>query len=64
MVGKPQHPSHVAFSSNRNWFNEQETLKLIDAMINPYLGSKKAEPKLAEIQKDIIVWDVFKGNTD
>ena len=30
-------------------------------MINPYLVRKRAELKLAETQKAVIVWDVFKG---
>jgi hypothetical protein len=60
-----QFPKGFYLSQNlKNWLNEQETLKLIDAMINPYLGSKMAELKLAETQKARIVWDVFKGNRD
>ena len=32
---------------------------MIDEVIKPYLVRKRAEPKLAETQKAVVVWDVF-----
>ena len=34
---------------------------MIDEVINPYLVRKRVELKLAETQKALVVWDVFKG---
>ena len=34
---------------------------MIDEVINPYLVRKKAELKLTETQRAVIIWDVFKG---
>ena len=57
-----QFPKGFCLSQNpKHWSNEQETLKLIDGVINPYLVRKRAELKLAETQKAVVVWDVFKG---
>ena len=36
-------------------------LELIDEVINPYLVRRRAELKLGETQKAVVVWDVFKG---
>ena len=44
-----QFPKGFCLSQNpKHWSNEQETLKLIDGVINPYLVRKRAELKLAE----------------
>ena len=48
-----QNPSH--------WSNEEETLKLIQQVINPYVIKKRAELKLPVNQKALVIWDVFKG---
>ena len=48
-----QNPSHRS--------NEQETLKLIEGAIHPYVQKKRAELKLPESQKVLLIWDVFKG---
>ena len=45
----------------KHWSNEQETLKLIEDIINPYIIKKRAELKLPETQKALVIWDVFKG---
>ena len=45
----------------QHWSNEQETLKLIDEVVNQYVVKKKSELKLAETQKALMVWDAFKG---
>ena len=47
--------------NSKHWSNEQETLKLIDNIINPYVIDKRADLHLPETQKALIVWDVFKG---
>ena len=55
-------PKEFCLSQNpKHWSNEQETLKLIDEVINPYVVRKRVELKLAETQKALVVWDVFKG---
>ena len=57
-----QFPNEFSLSQNpKHWSNEQETLKLIDEVINPCLVRKIAELKLTETQKALIVWNVFKG---
>ena len=55
-------PKEFCLSQNpKRWSNEYETLKLIDEVINPYVVRKRVELKLAETQKALVVWDVFKG---
>ena len=38
-----------------------ETLKLIDDIIAPYVVKTRADLKLAEDQKVLLIWDVFRG---
>ena len=45
----------------KHWSNEEETIKLIDSIIIPYLANKRAQLNLPEDQKALMVWDVFKG---
>ena len=45
----------------KHWSNEQETLKLIDEVIHPYVVNKRKELKLPPTQKALMIWDVFKG---
>ena len=45
----------------KHWSNEEETLKLIDNIINQYAVRKREELCLPEDQKVLIIWDVFKG---
>lgn len=45
----------------KHWSNEQETLKLIDEIIKPYIVKKGEELKLQETQPALLIWDVFKG---
>ena len=55
-------PSGFSISQNpKHWSNEQETLKLIDEVIQPYIVKKRAELKVSETQKALVIWDVFKG---
>lgn len=57
-----QFPKGFCLSQNpKHWSNEEETLKLINEVINPYLVRKRAELKLDKTQKALVVWDVFKG---
>lgn len=54
-------PTGFCISQNpKHWSNEDETLKLIDKIIHPYLVKKHAEMNLAEDQKMLVVWDVFR----
>ncbi len=62
------HPRGVSFPSGfcisqnpKHWSNEEETLKLIDQIIHPYLVKKRSEMNLDEDQKALVIWDVFRG---
>ena len=69
MLGKLLLPSHVAlsllkvlyFTSPQHWSNGQETLKLINEVVNLYVVKKRSDIKLAETQKALMVQDVFNG---
>ena len=55
-------PTGFLVSQNvKHWSNEEETLKLIDTVLHPYVVKKRAEAGLPEDQKALVVWDVFKG---
>lgn len=55
-------PAGFSVSQNpKHWSNEQETLRLVDEVIQPYLATKRAELKVPEAQKALVIWDVFKG---
>ena len=55
-------PKGFCVSQNPNhWSNEQETMKLIENIITPYIVKKRAELKLPEAQKALVIWDVFRG---
>ena len=47
----------------KHYSNEEETLKLIDSIINPYLVKTRQQLKLPPTQKAILIWDVFRGQT-
>ena len=54
-------PKGFAISQNpKHYFNEHETLTLIDKVIVPYVERKRKELKLALTQKALLIWDVFK----
>ena len=62
------HPRGFKFSEGfcisqnpKHWSNENETLKLIDKIINPYAIQKRQQLQLPETQKVLLIWDVFKG---
>jgi len=38
-----------------------ETLKLIDEIITPYIVKTRADLKLEEDQKALLIWDVFRA---
>ena len=42
----------------KHWSNEEE---LINEIIAPYIVKKRAELKLSEEQKALLIWDVFRG---
>ena len=54
-------PEFSVTQNPKHWSNEKETLKLLDQVINPYVVKKRAELKLLENQKALVIWDVFKG---
>ena len=45
----------------KHWSNEQETIKLLDHIVKPYVVKKRAELKLPETQPALMILDVFKG---
>lgn len=45
----------------KHWSNEQETMKLIKEIINPYVVKTRNRLGLSETQWALVVWDVFKG---
>lgn len=53
-------PGFCLTQNPKHWSNEEETLKLINEIIVPYIKKKRAELKLAEDQKAWL-WDVFRG---
>ena len=62
------HPKDVRFPSGfcishneKHWSNEEETIKLIDTIIVPYIVRKRFELNLPATQKALVIWDVFKG---
>ena len=57
-------PKGFCFTQNpKHYSNEEETLKLIDSIINPYLVQTRLQLKLPPTQKAILIWDVFWGQT-
>lgn len=57
-----QFPPGFSVSQNpQHWSNEEETMKLIDKVINPYIVSKRSELQLPVTQKALVIWDVVKG---
>ena len=55
-------PKGFCISQNpKHWSNEEETLTLIDEIINPYVVSMRKELNLPDMQRALIIWDVFKG---
>ena len=47
--------------NEKHWSNEEETLKLIKEIINPYVVRTRKALNLPDTQKALIIWDVFKG---
>ena len=45
----------------KHWSNEEETVKLVNEIINPYIVKKRKDLGLPDDQKALLVWDVFKG---
>ena len=41
--------------------NEDETIKLLDEVVHPYIKKKRIELELPKTQKALMIWDVFKG---
>ena len=51
---------HRVFVNTKHWSNEEETMKLIDKIIIPYI-KKRSELNLPATQKALVIWDVFQG---
>lgn len=45
----------------KHWSNEEETINLINNIINSYVVKKCQKLKLPVTQKALVIWDVFKG---
>ena len=57
-----QFPKGFSLSYNpSHWSNEEETLRLINDVIKPYIEGVKKELDLPEGQKTLIIWDAFKA---
>ena len=57
-------PKGFCISQNqKHWSNEEEMLKLLDTVINPYIIQEKENLGLPPQQRALIICDVFKGQT-
>jgi len=54
-------PGFCVTQNPTHWSNEEETLKLVKEIINPYIVKKLIKLKLPETQEALVIWDVFKG---
>lgn len=55
-------PKGFCISQNpQHWSNEEETLRLLNEVIIPYVVDTRKSLKLPDTQKALIIWDVFKG---
>ena len=55
-------PSKFCVTQNmKHWSNELATIRLIDEIVNQYVVAKRAELKLPDTLKALMVWDVFKA---
>ena len=54
-------PEFCVTQNPKHWSNEQETIKLLEQVVNPYCIKKRVELKLPETQPALMIWDVFKG---
>ena len=45
----------------KHWSNEEETLKLIQEVIDPYVVHERERLNLPPDQKSLLIWDVFRG---
>ena len=55
-------PAGFCLTQNpKHWSNKEETLKLINEVINPYVVKQHKELKLPSDQKALLIWDVFRG---
>ena len=47
--------------NKKHWSNENETLRLINEIINPYVVVTRKKLKLPDTHRALIIWNVFKG---
>ena len=62
------HPRDFRFSSGfcishnaKHWSNEEETIRLIDTIIVPYIVEKRSQLNHPATQKALVIWDVLRG---
>jgi len=51
---------NVTYTKN-HWSNEEKAIEHLEKVVFPYLKKQKAELKLTEEQKGMLIFDVFKG---
>ena len=51
---------NVTYTKN-HWSNEEKAMEHLEKVVFPYLKKQKAELKLTEDQKGMLIFDVFKG---
>ena len=51
---------NVTYTEN-HWSNEEKAIEHLEKVVFPYLKKRKAELKLLDDQKGMLIFDVFKG---
>ena len=47
----------------KHWSNENETLRLIDEVLVPYIAKVKEKKSLPPTQRSLLLWDAFKAQS-
>lgn len=55
-------PDFLLSYNPTHWSNEEETLKLLNLVIDPYLTTARSELQLPQDQKALLIWDDFRGH--
>ena len=59
-IPEPEFPPGFLLSANEShWSKEEETLKLLDTVVAPYLAKTKEELAVDSSQKSCNIWDAF-----
>ena len=51
---------NLAYTAN-HWSNEEKVIEHLEKIVFPFVVKKREELKLSENQKDILIFDIFKG---